>query len=71
MIIGIVLTIVLVFVIINIEHPDLKWTIFVVMIQYASFIVWALVWGLICFLKVKKSGESISKIPDWRVEMVF
>ena len=71
MIIGIVLTIGLIFMIINIEHPDLKWLIFVVMIQYCSFIVWALVWGLICSLPAKKSGESISKIPDWRVEMVF
>ena len=29
-------------------------------------------WGLICYLiKKKNSYGSISKIPDWRIEMVF
>ena len=52
--------------------PGLNWLIYVVLIQYGSYLVWTLLWGLICFLiKKNNSVASISRIPDWRAEMVF
>ena len=54
------------------EVPDLNWLIYVVLIQYGSYVVWSLIWGLVCCLiKKKNSFASIARIPDWRVEMVF
>ena len=71
MIVAILLTISLSFLLVIFEHSDLKWLIFIIMMLYGSQIVFSSVWALICFLLAKKSGESIAKIPDWRVEMVF
>ena len=70
-VISLLLTICLVFLIVLLEQPDLKWTLFVIMIQYGSYVAWPMFWGLVCFLTKKNRGRSISKIPDWRVEMVF
>ena len=50
----------------------MKWIISVIFIQYGSYIIYSLGWSLICYLiKKKNSHGSISKIPDWKVEMVF
>ena len=66
------LSIALMFLAIVSELPDLNYLIYVVLIQYGSYLVWSLIWGLVCFL-IKKNNDaaSISRIPDWRVEMVF
>ena len=67
-----ILSIALMFLAIVSELPDLNWMIYVVLIQYGSYLVWTLIWGLVCCLiKKKNSVASISRIPDWRVEMVF
>ena len=67
-----ILSIALKFLAIISEIPDLNWLIFVVFIQFGSYLIWCLVWGLICFLiKKNNTAASISRIPDWRIEMVF
>ena len=66
------LSIALLFLVIVSGLPDLNWLIYVVLIQFVGYLVWCLVWGLICCLiKKNNSPNSISKIPDWRAEMVF
>ena len=67
-----ILSIALMFLAIISELPDLNWMIYVALVQFGSYLVWCLVWGLICFLiKKNNTAASISRIPDWRVEMVF
>ena len=67
-----ILSIALIFLAIISELPDLNWMIYVILIQYGSYLVWTLIWGLVCYLiKKNNSVASISRIPDWRVEMVF
>ena len=66
------LSIALLFLLIVSELPDLNKLIYIVLIQYGSYLVWCLIWGLVCCLiKKNDSPVSISRIPDWRVEMVF
>ena len=66
------LSIALLFLAIISDLPDLNWLIYVVLIQFGSYLVWCIVWGLVCCLiKKDNSAAKISRIPDWRVEMVF
>lgn len=66
------LSIALLFLAIISDLPDLNWLIYVVLIQYGSYLVWCLVWGLVCCLiKKDNNAAKISRVPDWRVEMVF
>ena len=51
------------------DQPSIQWVLYVIMIQYGSYLFFYLGWGLICFLV--KNTNTISHIPDWRVEMVF
>ena len=72
LIIAILLTIGLVFLLVLLEQPDLKWMSFVIMIQIGSYLFWSMLWGSICFIAKRNNlFGQISRIPDWRVEMVF
>ena len=68
----ILLSIILLIWILLLELPSIVWIAYVTGIQYGCYLLFYLGWGLICFLlKRKNILKKISRIPDWRVEMVF
>ena len=73
MILLVIITIALFILVILFKQPERNWMLYVIFIQYASYIVWYSLWGLVCCLVKKKKNDkyTIYKIPDWRVEMVF
>ena len=73
MILLVILTIALFILVMLFKQPDRNWMLYVIFIQYASYIVWYSLWGLVCCLikKMKNDKYAINRIPDWRVEMVF
>ena len=71
MILFVILVAILIIFVIYYNQTESAWILYVISIQYGGYIVWYSLWGLVCCLMMKSNRNSISKSPDWRVEMVF